>query len=470
MRRTPSKRKDSVPQARSKGVPAATQDSSGDVSPQPEQPIFREWRNRIVGTGIEDAAQLLANPRNWRIHPKVQQDALSGVLREVGWVQNVIVNQRTGYVVDGHARVALAISQGGPVPVVYVDLDENEEAIILASLDPLAGMAVTDKDLLGAMLKEITVNDEDLRKMLAGLATYTGITDAPFLGLTDEDAAPEPPAEPTTVCGDVWLLGRHRLMCGDATDVTAVERLMNGAKADLCITDPPYNVDYTGKTKDALKIMGDRKDDTDFVQFLRDAYASIGLAVKDGASVYVFHADTFGHHFRQEFISAGFHLSGVCVWRKQTMVMGRSDFHWQHEPILYGWKEGHAHGWYGDRKQTTVWDFDRPLRSTEHPTMKPVMLLEYPLGLSSKSGDLVLDLFGGSGSTLIVCQKNHRTAALMEIDPKYCDVIIKRFQDFTGEDACLETTGRTFNEVSQPGNRFLTNLGVQDAIKEEVLT
>jgi DNA modification methylase len=281
------------------------------------------------------------------------------------------------------------------------------------------------------------------------IAAYTVETTE---GLTDEDETPAVQEFAVTEPGDLWTLGNHRLLCGDSTSLDAVDRLMDSAVADLAVTDPPYNVDYVGKTKEKLKITNDKMSDEAFCQFLVAVYSALATSVKSGASVYVFHADTLGHHFRQQFVNAGFHLSGVCIWKKQTIVMGRSDFHWKHEPVLYGWKDGASHAWYGDRKQSTVWEFDRPTRSDLHPTMKPVALIEYPLSLSSKSGDIVLDLFGGSGSTLIGCEKTGRYARLMELDPKYCDVIVKRWQDFTGKPAHLGD-GRTFAELESKRNQ-----------------
>jgi DNA modification methylase len=246
--------------------------------------------------------------------------------------------------------------------------------------------------------------------------------------------------------GDLWILGRHRLLCGDSTSIDATERLMGGAKADLIVTDPPYNVAYEGKTTDALTIQNDKMGTSDFYQFLLDAYTNYFTIAKDGASIYVFHADTEGVNFRKALVDSGFKLSQCCVWVKQTMVIGRQDYHWQHEPILYGWKPSGSHNWYSDRSQTTIWQFDRPMRSTEHPTMKPIALVEYPILNSSKAGDIVADLFGGSGSTLIACEKNARACRTMELDSRYCDVIVKRWQDFTGKEAVLD--GRTFNEIA----------------------
>lgn len=211
------------------------------------------------------------------------------------------------------------------------------------------------------------------------------------------------------------------------------------------IIDPPYNVDYVGKTKDALRIQGDQQNAAGFYQFLHDAYSNLFLVSSAGAGIYVFHTDTGSVAFRQAMIDAGWKLAQCCVWVKQTMVMGRQDYHWQHEPILYGWKPGAPHRWHADRKQTTLWRFDKPTRSTEHPTMKPVAILEYALANSSQPGDTVVDLFGGSGSTLIACEKTARRARLMELDARYVDVIVKRWQDFTAKKA-LREDGSAFGE------------------------
>lgn len=258
---------------------------------------------------------------------------------------------------------------------------------------------------------------------------------APAEGLTDDDAVPETPEAPQTRLGDRYQLGAHRLLCGDSTCIDDVEKLMDGDQADLVVTDPPYNVAYEGKTKDALTIANDRLADGDFYQFLLAAYTAMFAVTKDGAGIYIFHADTEGLNFRKAMMAAGFKLAQCCVWVKQTMVLGRQDYHWQHEPILYGWKPTAGHHWYADRKQTTVWPFDRPARSEAHPTMKPVDLIAYPIQNSSQAGDIVFDPFGGSGSTLIACEKTGRKARLMEIDPKYCDVIVKRWEEFTGKKA-----------------------------------
>jgi len=237
--------------------------------------------------------------------------------------------------------------------------------------------------------------------------------------------------------GDIWQLGDHRVMCGDATDVAMVEELMNGEKAALCLTDPPYNVDYEGKTKDALKIENDKKEDSQFFDFLRDSFVNYFTVMHTGAPIYIFHADSEGYNFRGAMKEAGFKMAQCLIWVKNQMVMGRQDYHWKHEPILYGWKEGSAHSWHTDRKQTTVWEFDRPQRNAEHPTMKPIHLLEYPIGNSSSVGSLVIDFFGGSGSTLIACEKLNRKCYTMELDPRYVDVILARYEKYADKEAVL---------------------------------
>jgi site-specific DNA-methyltransferase (adenine-specific) len=256
-------------------------------------------------------------------------------------------------------------------------------------------------------------------------------------GLTDEDDVPEVPEEPTTKLGDLYKLGEHRLLCGDATNIQHVERLMDGEMADMNLTDPPYNVDYTGKTKDALKIDNDKKCDGDFRQFLKDAFISADSVMKPGAVFYIWHADLEGYNFRGACHDIGWQVRQCLVWNKNSMVMGRQDYHWKHEPCLYGWKDGASHLWATDRKQVTVLEFARRSQNKEHPTMKPVDLLEYQIKNNTKGMDMVLDLFGGSGSTLIACEKTKRKCRMMELDPKYCDVIVKRWEEYTGETAEL---------------------------------
>lgn len=256
-----------------------------------------------------------------------------------------------------------------------------------------------------------------------------------------EDEVPEVTENPVSKLGEVYQLGRHRIMCGDSTKIEDVEKLMGGGKADMVFTDPPYNVDYTGKTKDALKIDNDKFDAVDFLEFLKKAFNNMSTVVKSGASIYVCHADSEGLNFRLAFTEAGFLLKQCIIWNKNSMVMGRQDYQWKHEPILYGWKDGGSHNWFGSRSEVTVWDIDRPTKSLEHPTMKPLALIAKAINNSSKSDDVILDLFLGSGSTLITCQQTDRVCYGMEIDEKYCDVIRKRYAKFIGkENEWLEVT------------------------------
>lgn len=246
-----------------------------------------------------------------------------------------------------------------------------------------------------------------------------------------EDEAPEVSDEPAvSKLGEVYQLGRHRLMCGDSTSFNDVSLLTGGVQADMVFTDPPYNVDYTGKTKDALKIENDKFEKGGFLEFLKSAFNNIAASVKSGAAIYVCHADSEGLNFRLAFIESGFLLKQCIIWNKNSMVLGRQDYQWKHEPILYGWKDGGSHSWFGNRSETTVWDIDRPSRSSEHPTMKPIALIAKALNNSSKSDDIILDLFLGSGSTLIACEQTQRICYGMELDPKYTDVIRRRYWKF----------------------------------------
>jgi len=242
----------------------------------------------------------------------------------------------------------------------------------------------------------------------------------------DDFDVPEGGSETDIVLGDLFEIGEHRLLCGDSTQTDTFEKLFNGQLADLVVTDPPYNVAYEGKTKDKLKIDNDKQSDSDFYKFLYDFYTALGSYTKSGGAWYVWHADSEGANFRRAMSEAGIMVKQCLIWVKSSMVMGRQDYQWKHEPCLYGWKEGASHGWYGDRKQTTILEFDRPNRNAEHPTMKPIPLFAYQIGNSSKQGDIVADGFGGSGTTMVACHQMNRKAYLVEFDPKYCQVIINR--------------------------------------------
>lgn len=261
-----------------------------------------------------------------------------------------------------------------------------------------------------------------------------------------EDDYTDEVTEPKSQRGDIWILGEHRLMCGDSTKTDDVEKLMNGELADLLITDPPYNVNYEGKTKDRLKIENDKMSDSNFREFLRDAFTTADIVMKAGACFYIWYADSEGYNFRGACKDVNWQVRQCLIWNKNTLVMGRQDYQWKHEPCLYGWKDGASHLWASDRKQTTVIDFDKPLRNGEHPTMKPVGLFDYQIKNNTKGSDIVLDLFGGSGTTLIACEQNHRKARLMELDEHYVDVIIQRWQNLTNKDA-VRIDGVKYNDL-----------------------
>lgn len=366
---------------------------------------------------------------------------------------------------DGHARLLASLNKFNLAEVPAVNLDNvvlagHQRLRILLELgrgDEEIDVRMPNRLLSEQEMKEynITSNvgagvwdipalaqyfgDIDLASILdAGLLEeLTALRSSLELPAEEERFDATPPATPVTVAGDVYEFHSdgqallHRLVCGSSTEADVLSRALGpGVLADLVNTDPPYNVAYEGKTKDALRIENDNLADSDFYQFLYDFYSNCYAFMRPGAPIYVFHADSEGANFRRAFQAAGLKLSQCLIWVKQAFVMGRQDFHWQHEPILYGWKEGAAHSWCSDRKQTTVLQFDRPSRNAEHPTMKPLEILEYLLACSSKPGAVVLDGFGGSGSLLIACEKTGRQARLVELDPRYCDVQVRRFVKF----------------------------------------
>lgn len=320
------------------------------------------------------------------------------------------------------------------------------KAYVLAD-NKLALNAGWDDAMLALEMQEL--KDEGFDLSLMGFSA--GEVDAIFAectvdGLTDEDDAPEPPVDPVTRPGDVWICGRHRVMCGDSTSAESITQLLQGRKADLWITDPPYNVAYVGKTSEKMTIKNDAMGDEEFRSFLRGAYSAADQNLKAGGSFYIWYAGGETYNF----IGAGFDIGWdpkhilYHIWKKDSMVLGRSDYHYIHEPCLYGWKAGAAHTWESDRCQVTVYECKRPRRSDVHPTMKPVELFAYQIGNSSKKGEVVLDSFGGSGTTMIACEEIGRSARLMELDPKYVDVIVRRWMEFTGKVATLEKDGRPF--------------------------
>jgi site-specific DNA-methyltransferase (adenine-specific) len=399
-------------------------------------------RDRIRELRRVSASELRPNPKNWRTHPQAQADALKGVLAEIGIADAVLARELDDgslMLLDGHLRVETMGDQ--ILPVLVLDVNEAEGDKVLATLDPLAAMAESDAAKLDAILREVDTGSPELQQMLSDLAEEAGLYQDEAKEIV-EDEIPEPPVDPITKPGDLWILGDHRLLCGDSTKAEDVERLMDGGRADIMLTDPPYNVDYTGKTKDALKVANDSMVDLDFRKFLVDCFACSFDAMKPGASFYIFHADVEGYNFRGAVKDCGQDVRQCLIWAKDTLVMGRQDYQWQHEPCLYGWKDGAAHGWYSDRKQTTLLRFDRPSRSQDHPTMKPVVLFAYLLGNSTAPQGLAYDPFLGSGTTLIAAEQLGRKCYGMEISPQYCDVIVKRWETLTGKQAELETPAK----------------------------
>ena len=383
------------------------------------------------------------NPRKDLKPGDPEYEKLRRSIIEFGYVEPVIWNKQTGNIVGGHQRYKILVELGHQeIDCVVVDLDEPNEKALNVALNKVSGE--WDMSLLSDLLKDLKESGFDVS--LTGFdATeidnlFNSTLDSGEVEEDDfdADAAAAEIETPISQYGDVWLLGRHRLMCGDSTSAIDVEKLMDGKKANLVVTDPPYGVDYVGKTKDALKIINDKMSGEQFYQFLKDVYVNLYNITEDGGGIYVFHADTQGHHFRLAMIDAGWKFAQCCVWVKQTMVMGRQDYHWQHEPVLYGWKPTAAHKWHSDRKQTTVWNFDRPMRNAQHPTMKPIELMAYPIKNNTLANCIVVDVFGGSGSTLIACEQTNRICHMMELDQKYADVIVKRYyQDFLENEASV---------------------------------
>lgn len=393
--------------------------------------------------------KLIPYARNSRTHSPEQVAQIAASIKEFGFTNPILIDEENG-IIAGHGRLLAAQKLGiEEVPVIVMaGLTAAQKKAYVIADNKLALNAGWDDEMLRIEFQELQEMGFDLELTGFSLDEIAGLQiDEIEEGLTDEDAVPDAPETPVTVLGDVWQLGDHRVMCGDSTSIDAVEQLCDGQLVDMWLTDPPYNVAYEGKTKDALTIKNDKMDGDAFRVFLRDAYIAADAVMKAGAVFYIWHADSEGYNFRGAAKDAGWTVRQCLIWKKQTMVMGRQDYHWKREPCLYGWKDGAAHLWATDRKQTTVLEFDRPSRNGEHPTMKPVELFEYQMLNNTKGSDLVLDSFGGSGTTAIACEKHGRFARIMELDPKYCDVIINRWQDFTGRLAVHAATGKTFDEM-----------------------
>lgn len=382
----------------------------------------------IIDKPIDELIPYANNPR----HNDDAVFAVANSISQFGFKVPVVVD-KDNVIVCGHTRYKAAQKLGlKTIPCIIADdlTSEQINAFRLAD-NKTAELADWDMSKLEEELQGLS-NDFDMEdfgfKELETLDEPSEIADDDF-----DDA---PPEEPKAKRGDLYQLGEHRLLCGDATDQDDVERLLGGDKADLYLTDPPYNVAYVGKTKDALTIQNDKMADGDFRQFLVDAFSAADAGMKQGAAFYIWHADSEGFNFRGACNDIGWKVRQCLIWNKNTMVLGRQDYQWKHEPCLYGWNDG-THHWYSDRKQTTVIDMDKPVKSPEHPTMKPVPLFAYQIQCSTKPGDIVYDSFGGSGTTLIACEQLQRKAMIMELDPRYVDVIIKRWETLTGQQAIL---------------------------------
>ena len=399
-----------------------------------------------------EISALIPYARNARTHSDEQIAQIAGSIKEFGFNNPVLIDKDNG-VIAGHGRLAAARKLNlKEVPCIRLEhLSETQRKAYILADNRIALNSGWETDLLSLELSELLEGGVSLESLGFDADEIDALLNKiePTEGLTDEDEVPEAPPEPVTKPGDIWVLGKHRLMCGDSTSIEALETLCGGQLVDMWLTDPPYNVAYEGKTKEALTIQNDSMSNDQFRQFLRDCYVSADAVMKPGAVFYIWHADSEGYNFRGAAQDANWKVRQCLIWKKQTMVMGRQDYHWKHEPCLYGWKEGAGHLWAADRKQTTILEFDRPSRNAEHPTMKPVALFEYQMLNNTKGGDIVLDSFGGSGTTLIAAEKNGRVSRLMELDPKYCDVIIKRWEAFTGKQATLESTGQTYSEISK---------------------
>lgn len=397
---------------------------------------------------------------NARTHSPEQINKLRSSLREFGFINPVIIDRDYG-VIAGHGRILAAKEEGiTEVPCVFADyLTEAQKKAYIIADNRMAMDAGWDEELLRVEIEALQAEAFDV--------SLTGFDpneiDDLFkenlkVGLHDDDFDIEAELKkPTfTKAGDVWTLGRHRLVCGDSTKKETYDILMDGKKANLVLTDPPYNVNYEGT---AGKIKNDHMANDAFYQFLLDAFTNMEAVMADDASIYVFHADTEGLNFRRAFADAGFYLSGCCIWKKNSLVLGRSPYQWIHEPVLFGWKKSGKHVWYAGRKETTVWEYDKPKKNADHPTMKPIALLAYPIMNSSMSNAVVLDPFGGSGSTLIACEQSERTCYTVELDEKYCDVIVKRYIEQVGsaEGVTVLRDGVTlrFDEVSTVGEQGL---------------
>ncbi len=380
-------------------------------------------------------SKLVPYVNNARTHSTEQLIKLRSSLREFGFINPVIID-RDFNVIAGHGRIMAAKEEGiTEVPCVFVDYltEAQKKAYVLAD-NRMALDAGWDEELLRIEIESLQGADFDVsltgfgEDEIADLFAGEGEKD-----VKDDDfdlsAALEKAA--FVELGDIWAVGRHRLLCGDATSAEDVAALMDGKKANLIVTAPPYNVAF--KSSSGLSIQNDSMENGEFYTFLYNSFQNMAEHLEKGGAAYVFHADTEGLNFRKAFVDAGFHLAGVCIWVKNSLVLGRSDYQWQHEPVLYGFLKNGKHPWYSDRKQTTIWNYDKPKRNKNHPTSKPLDLLGYPICNSSQENAIVLDTFGGSGSTMMACEQTKRICCMMELDEKYASVILRRYVEDTGD-------------------------------------
>ena len=385
----------------------------------------------IEKKNVKDLLPADYNPRKDLKPGDPEYEKLKRSIEQFGYVEPVIWNEKTGRVVGGHQRLKVLTDMGiTEVDVVVVDMDTEKEKALNIALNKISGEWDTEKlalviaDLQGTDFGvSLTGFDPEELEDLFRDDVKGGVKEDDF----DVEAELKKPT--FSKAGDLWMLGEHRLFCGDSTKPETFDLLMNGKKANLVVTDPPYNVDYKGS---AGKIKNDSMAEDQFEQFLLAAYQQMEAAMADDASIYVFHSDSHGLAFRKAFEEAGFYLSGCCIWKKQSLVLGRSPYQWQHEPVLFGWKKKGKHQWYTGRKESTIWEFDKPKKNKDHPTMKPIALVSYPIMNSTMTGCLVLDPFGGSGSTLIACEQTGRICYTVELDEKFCDVIVRRYIEQVG--------------------------------------
>ena len=385
-------------------------------------------QERMFYKKTDELIPYVNNPRN----NDQAVDAVASSIKNFGFKVPIVIDSKNE-IINGHTRLKAAKKLGiEEVPVIVADdLTEDQIKAFRIADNKVAELADWDEELLLAELNMIEMDMAQFNIDMSELDFEDSSEE-----VVEDEFDDTPPEEPQAKYGDIYQLGRHRLMCGDSTSVEDVEKLVGGGViVDMLLTDPPYNVAYEGKTEDALTIQNDSMDDESFRQFLTNAFFAADNVMKKGAVFYIWHADSEGYNFRGACRDVGWTVRECLIWNKNQMVLGRQDYHWKHEPCLYGWKDGASHLWASDRKQTTVLDFDKPQRNGVHPTMKPIALFDYQIKNNTKGNDIVLDLFGGSGTTIMACEQNGRRGYSMELDPRYVDVIIKRWEDFTGEKA-----------------------------------